>query len=185
MAIIVRALERDKNPRARVPVRYTFVELAGVEPASKQGILVLSTRLSWPSFSSGGKTQATNRRLICFVFEAASQPATSILCISAPLYPFSPQTRLGVTSRSGALRPNRLIYYTSIKQREHKKCCQLCFEARLTSIASLLGVLTQPFYLLSKPDSPGGVPVKRGNRPPPEGARHPLSQKACKSTAFF
>ena len=57
-------------------------------------------------------------------------------------------------SRSGALRPNTPIYYTSIKQREHKKCCQLYFEARLTSVASLLGVLTQPFYLLSKPDSP-------------------------------
>ena len=29
---------------------------------------MLSTRLSWPSFSSCGKTQATNRRLICFEF---------------------------------------------------------------------------------------------------------------------
>ena len=67
---------------------------------------------------------------------------------------FSPQTRLGATSRSGALRPKRPIYYTSIRQREHKKCCQLDFEARLTSVASLLGVLTQPFYLLSKPNSP-------------------------------
>ena len=121
---------------------------------SKQGILALSTRLSWPSFSSGGKTQATNHRLICYIFDFASQPTRSILCIPAPLYPFSPQTRLGVTSRLGALRPNRPIYYTSIKQREHKKCCQLCFEARLTSVASLLGVLTQPFYLLSKPNSP-------------------------------
>ena len=67
---------------------------------------------------------------------------------------FSPQTRLGATSRSSAWRPKKLIYYTSIRQREHKKYCQLCFEARLTSVASLLGVLTQPFYLLSKPDSP-------------------------------
>ena len=83
-----------------------------------------------------------------------AQPKRPILCIPAPLYPFSPQTRLGVTSRSGALRPNKPIYCTSIRQREHKKCCQLCFEARLTSVASLLGVLTQPFYLLSKPDSP-------------------------------
>ena len=83
-----------------------------------------------------------------------AQPKRPILCIPAPLYPFSPQTRLGVTSRSGALRPNKLIYCTSIRQREHKKCCQLCFEARLTSVASLLGVLTQPFYLLSKPNSP-------------------------------
>ena len=28
--------------------RLKFVELTGVEPVSKQGILVLSTRLSWP-----------------------------------------------------------------------------------------------------------------------------------------
>ena len=130
------------------------MELAGVEPASKQGTLVLSTRLSWPSFSSGGKTQATNRRLICYIFGTISQPMLPILWIPAPLYPFSPQTRLGVTSRSGALHPNTLIYYTSIKQREHKFFRQLYFEARLTSIASLLGVLTQPFYLLSKPNSP-------------------------------
>lgn len=41
------------------------VELAGVEPASKQGPYMLSTRLSWPSFSSDSKTQATNYRLIC------------------------------------------------------------------------------------------------------------------------
>ena len=41
------------------------VELAGVEPASKQGLYMLSTRLSWPSFSSDSKTQATNYRLIC------------------------------------------------------------------------------------------------------------------------
>ena len=61
---------------------------------------------------------------------------------------------------------NKLIYYTSIRQREHKKCCQLYFEARLTSIASLLGVLTQPFYLLSKPDSPSlalALRVTRGS----------------------
>jgi len=115
---------------------------------------MLSTRLSWPWFSSGSKTQATNYRLICFVFGTVSQPAIPILCIPAPLYPFSPQTRLGATSRSDALHPNRPIYCTSIRQREHKKCCQLYFEAILTSIASLLGVLTQPFYLLSKPDSP-------------------------------
>ena len=140
------------------------MELAGVEPASKQGTILLSTRLSWPSFSSVGKTQATNRRLICSIFDAVSQPTTSILCIPAPLYPFSPQTRLGVTSRSGALRPNKPIYCTSIRQREHTHSCQLYFEARFTSVASLLGVLTQPFYLLSKPNSP---------------------ELACKITAFF
>lgn len=44
------------------------VELTGFEPVSKQGTYMLSTRLSWPSFSSCGKTQATNHRLICFEF---------------------------------------------------------------------------------------------------------------------
>ena len=80
----------------------------------------------------------------------------------ATIYPFSPQTRLGVTSRSGALHPNTLIYYTSIKQREHKFFRQLYFEARLKSIASLLCVLTQPFYLLSKPNSPRRCPRQTG-----------------------
>ena len=42
-----------------------LVEIAGFEPASKQGTNMLSTRLSWPSFSSNGKTQATNYCLIC------------------------------------------------------------------------------------------------------------------------
>ena len=42
-----------------------LVEIAGFEPASKQGTNMLSTRLSWPSFSSNGKTQATNHCLIC------------------------------------------------------------------------------------------------------------------------
>ena len=41
-----------------------MVELEGVEPSSAQGNHTLSTRLSWPSFSSYGKTQATNRNLI-------------------------------------------------------------------------------------------------------------------------
>ena len=148
---------------------------------SKQGTLMLSTRLSWPSFSSGGKTQATNHRLICYNFDTVSQPTISILCISAPLYPLSPQTRLGVTSRSGALHPIRLIYYTSIRQREHTHSCQLIFEARLTSVASLLGVLTQPFYLLSKPNSPRATLLVRTH----EVLARVLLKKACKITAFF
>ena len=67
-ACINRAL-RAKNPGEHppwLPKDAVFgVELAGIEPASKQGILMLSTRLSWLRFSSGGKTQATNHRLIC------------------------------------------------------------------------------------------------------------------------
>jgi len=45
--------------------RAGFVEIAGFEPASKQGINTLSTCLFWPSFSTAGKTQTTNQRLIC------------------------------------------------------------------------------------------------------------------------
>ncbi len=41
-----------------------FVELEGIEPSSKQGTPVLSTRLSQPEFSCIGKTWATNRCLI-------------------------------------------------------------------------------------------------------------------------
>ena len=150
----------------RVRARFARVELAGVEPASKQGILVLSTRLSWLRFSSSGKTQATNHRLSCFDFDLASQPARPILCIPAPLDPSA--HRLGLERRlvQAPCTRKKLIYCTSIRQREHKKCCQLCFEARLTSFASLLGVLTQPFYLLSKPDSPGGVPDNRDREVP-------------------
>ena len=42
----------------------TIVELEGIEPSSKQGRPVLSTRLSRPGFSSAGKTRATNQHLI-------------------------------------------------------------------------------------------------------------------------
>ena len=103
------------NVRNNAKVSYILhiVEIAGFEPASKQGINTLSTRLSWPWFSSGSKTQATNYRLICFVFTPASQPASAILCISAPLDPFSPQTRLGVTSRVSTLCRHKanLLYF--------------------------------------------------------------------------
>ena len=42
----------------------TIVELEGIEPSSKQGRPVLSTRLFQPSFSCNDKTWTTNRRLI-------------------------------------------------------------------------------------------------------------------------
>lgn len=42
---------------------FAIVELAGVEPASKQGNHTLSTRLFRPSFSCDGKTRTTNRYL--------------------------------------------------------------------------------------------------------------------------
>lgn len=42
-----------------------FVEIAGFEPASKQGTNTLSTCLSRPEFSTEGKTRATYLQLIC------------------------------------------------------------------------------------------------------------------------
>ena len=40
-----------------------FVELEGIEPSSKQGRTVLSTRLFRSSFSCADKTRTTNRNL--------------------------------------------------------------------------------------------------------------------------
>ena len=54
--------ERNDNESASLSPQ---VEVAGFEPASKQGTNMLSTRLSWPKFSSNSKTQATNHCLIC------------------------------------------------------------------------------------------------------------------------
>ena len=48
----------------RLIVNYFIVEVTGIEPVSIQGTNMLSTRLSWPSFSSNSKTQATNYCLI-------------------------------------------------------------------------------------------------------------------------
>ena len=74
---------------------------------------MLSTRLSWPSFSSNGKTQATNRYLICFIFANVSQPTLTILAISAPLNPFSRKERLGAMSRFSTWCRNKadLLYF--------------------------------------------------------------------------
>ena len=72
---------------SQIPQR--LVEIAGFEPASKQGTNMLSTRLSWPLFSSNGKTQATNHCLICFDLISASQPTETSPDISAPLDPIS------------------------------------------------------------------------------------------------
>ena len=58
-------LRSAKNPHeGESHFSVTLVELEGVEPSSAQGNHTLSTRLSWPSFSCSGKTQATNHCLI-------------------------------------------------------------------------------------------------------------------------
>ncbi len=58
-----RTLTRVKSPQPQMPLLF-LVELEGIEPSSKQGRPVLSTRLSQTWFSCIGKTWATYRCLI-------------------------------------------------------------------------------------------------------------------------
>ena len=59
------------------------VELEGVEPSSKQGNNKLSTCLSSLRFSCAGKTEATNPRLILYVFIAVSRQTATISDLAA------------------------------------------------------------------------------------------------------
>ena len=57
-------LSEAKNPHeGLIPGGRNEVELEGIEPSSKQGRPVLSTRLFQPSFSCNDKTWTTNRCL--------------------------------------------------------------------------------------------------------------------------
>jgi len=47
---------------------------------------MLSTRLSWPLFSSGSKTQATNNRLICYECLQQSAVSRQSLCAAKETY---------------------------------------------------------------------------------------------------
>ena len=162
---------------------------------------MLSTRLSWPSFSCNGKTQATNRYLICLSFISASQPTQTIFAISAPLYPISRKAWLGAMSRFSTLCRKKLTYCTSVRQREHKKCCQLVFWTRLTSVVHARRAYT-PFLLAVKTSYPlvGSGSPKRISTPskldgshfllyPTETQKVPFgclfSKRACKGTAFL
>ena len=61
----LRRLSRAKNPHEGLtPYSAMPVELEGIEPSSKQGRPVLSTRLFRTSFSSSDKTRTTNHCLI-------------------------------------------------------------------------------------------------------------------------
>ena len=58
-------LSEAKNPHeGLIPGGRNEVELEGIEPSSKQGRTVLSTRLFRTSFSCTGKTRTTNQYLI-------------------------------------------------------------------------------------------------------------------------
>ena len=64
----------------------TIVELEGIEPSSKQGRPVLSTRLFQPSFSCTGKTWTTNRYLSLYEFRHGIETSpTTIPDFLAPL----------------------------------------------------------------------------------------------------
>ncbi len=72
-----------KSDRTKV----MFVELEGIEPSSKQGRPVLSTRLFQPSFSCTGKTWTTNRYLSLYEFRHGIETSpTTIPDFLAPLY---------------------------------------------------------------------------------------------------
>ena len=57
---------------------YVIVELTGVEPVSKRGSNMLSTRLFPLNFSCASKTETTNLRLICKNFKTFPQQKISI-----------------------------------------------------------------------------------------------------------
>ena len=57
-------LERKNPHEGLIPGGRNEVELEGIEPSSKQGRPVLSTRLFQTSFSCTGKTWTTNQCLI-------------------------------------------------------------------------------------------------------------------------
>lgn len=87
---------------------------------------MLSTRLSWPAFSSNSKTQATNYCLICYVFIIKSQRPDDYLRNFRTAISYQPRSRAwsDVSSRrlaSGKSDPTIL----QIKQRELHCSCQL------------------------------------------------------------
>jgi len=63
-----------------------FVEPAGVEPASKRGSNMLSTCLSSLNFSCADKTEATNQRLILWIFAWCTRLHPTISDFAAPPY---------------------------------------------------------------------------------------------------
>jgi len=61
-----------------------FVELAGVEPASKRGSHMVSTCLSLPWFSDAGWIRATDLQLISLTFTCGPEHSASYPSIAAP-----------------------------------------------------------------------------------------------------
>ena len=115
---------------------------------------MLSTRLSWPEFSSNGKTQATNHCLICYSLILASQPTRTSPDISAPLDPISLWALAWSDVSVQHLVP-KLGESTILRLRSESYSIVASYngEPDLRAVF-MLGVLTYLFYLLSKPNIP-------------------------------
>ena len=115
---------------------------------------MLSTRLSWPGFSSNGKTQATNHCLICKCLILVSQPTRTSPDISAPLDPISLWALAWSDVSVQHLVP-KLGESTILRLRSESYSIVASYngEPDLRAVF-MLGVLTYLFYLLSKPNIP-------------------------------
>ena len=83
-----------------------YVELAGVEPASKRGSHMVSTCLSPTWFSSAGRIRATYLHLISLFSPAARSFPRTILQLLRHRVRTAEVVTSGVTSRSGTLCRN-------------------------------------------------------------------------------
>ncbi len=80
-----------------------FVELAGVEPASKRGSHMVSTCLSLTWFSDAGWIRATDLQLISLFSPADRSIPQTILQLLRHLIRTAESVTSGVTSRPGTL----------------------------------------------------------------------------------
>ncbi len=83
---------------------FLLVELEGVEPSSKQGTNTLSTCLSPPSVFVSGQDRSHQLRPYLLKLHQRIAACTDYSVYFCASYSLSPQTRLGETSRSSALR---------------------------------------------------------------------------------
>ena len=132
------------------------MELAGIEPASKQGNHTLSTRLFQTLIFVLQQDLDHQLEPYPLNFIVHTGLWTTIPDLPAPLGPWIRNNTLGATSRPATLWPDwALIYYASIRQREHTHCCQLIFWPNwFRSLQPSLRVLTYHLNLLSNPVNP-------------------------------
>ena len=131
------------------------VELAGVEPASKQETEMLSTCLSGYWFSMQSRQSAAYFTLICFILLAGHNFLQTI--------PYSPRLRFSKRRESSEgdvltqapWRGLKLIYCDSIKLQERNliRLLIVC-NPDLRALSPDTACLHTPFALLSKPNNP-------------------------------